>query len=351
MKILHVISSLNIGGGELVAIRLAAAQRAAGHDASILAAAPGPLQSVCDDADVPVHSLASKGIALRVLLLRFFATHRFDIVNSHNSYAHRYAHWSHFVSPAPLLCTRHGQGLVEYGELYTAARVAAIVAVSAEVERSFLRDVPRYPPDRITVIGNGVDIASDAQPRRPETTRPWLQLFLAARLDPVKDIGTLLRAVAEVRRLHDVRLRIAGDGPEHAALRALAQELDLGAAVEFAGFQRDLAPLYRDADVYVMSSVTEGMPLSLLEAMASGLPAVATAVGGIPEVITAGESGLLVPPRDVPALATAITALATDPAGRCRMGAAALARVRADFSLARTASRYLTLYEMVRQRH
>src|SRR5205823_10806990 len=120
----------------------------------------------------------------------------------------------------------------------------------------------------------------------------------------------------------DFRLLIAGDGPCRAELESQCARLDLQKVVRFLGVVRDVPALLPQGRLFVLSSVTEGISLTLLEAMARGLPVVATAVGGNPEVVAANETGLLVPPRDPPALAEALSALWTRPELCARMGAA-----------------------------
>src|SRR5205823_12324570 len=133
-----------------------------------------------------------------------------------------------------------------------------------------------------------------------------------------KDVATLLHAAAlVVRQRPAFRLRIAGDGPCLPALRGLAKQLGLDDQVAFLGEVRDVAGLLATARLFVLPSLTEGISLTLLEAMSCGLPVVATRVGGNPEVIVDGQTGLLVPPGDPPALAAAILQLLGDET-RCR---------------------------------
>ena len=143
-----------------------------------------------------------------------------------------------------------------------------------------------------------------------------------------------------------MQLAIAGDGPEREKLTLLARDLGIADEVAFLGFRDDAVRLYAAADMFVLSSITEGMSLSMLEAMAAGLPVVATdGAGGNSQVVREGETGLLVAPRDPAALAAAICRLSTDAGLRARMGAAGRARVEQHFSLRTTTRRYLAVYE------
>lgn len=143
------------------------------------------------------------------------------------------------------------------------------------------------------------------------------------RLVPIKDVRTLVRAFAIVSAtMPATRLMVVGDGEERASLEDLARSTGLGGSVLFAGWRRDLAAVYGCLDAVVLSSLNEGTPVAIIEAMAAGKPVIATGVGGVADVVTDGETGLLVPPGDPRRLAEAMTRLALDPEVRRRMGEA-----------------------------
>jgi glycosyltransferase involved in cell wall biosynthesis len=183
-------------------------------------------------------------------------------------------------------------------------------------------------PDRTVVIRNGV---APGPPPRPSRAGP-VTVLAVGRLRPPKDFPTLVRAVARLEP-GAVRLEIAGDGPERAALASEIERLGLDGTVELLGTRSDVPDLLAAADVFVLSSDSEGLPMSVLEAMAAGVPVVATAVGGVPELVRDDETGLLVPPRDPGALAAALGKLAADPELRRRLGGAGRRRVENEFSL------------------
>jgi glycosyltransferase involved in cell wall biosynthesis len=166
-------------------------------------------------------------------------------------------------------------------------------------------------------------------------------------LYPVKGHIHLLRAL---RRLGDEqsaldwRAAIAGRGEEESALREYLSESSLSERVTLLGYREDVPDLLAAADIYVMPSLSEGMPLALIEAMFAGKAIVASGVGGIPEVVHAGSEALLVPPEDPRALAEAVGALLRDPGRRQALGVAASARARAEFDVARMADAYERLY-------
>ncbi len=206
-------------------------------------------------------------------------------------------------------------------------RAGHVTAVSEAVADTVVAmGVPRA---RITVIPNGVDVSrfdAPAPDRASLGARDGEPVIgsvgcLAAR----KDYGTLLEALARLAPRRPFRVALVGDGPERAALEARAAALGLAGRTAFLGERGDVERLLPAMDVFVLSSREEGIPNALLEAMAAGRPAVATAVGGTPEVLTDGETGWLVPPGDPEALAGALERVLGDPAEAARRGAAARA--------------------------
>jgi glycosyltransferase involved in cell wall biosynthesis len=169
-----------------------------------------------------------------------------------------------------------------------------------------------------------------------------------ANFTPKKDHAGLLEALGTVREVvPDVLWLMIGSGPLEAELRRKATSLGLDANVRFLGSRDDVLDLLPALDLFVLGSRFEGLPISLLEAMASEVPVVVTTVGGIPEAVTDGVEGRLVPPVDPQVLAVAVTDLLHDPARRATMGTAAATRVRADFSIARAVHRTEELYDQL----
>lgn len=175
---------------------------------------------------------------------------------------------------------------------------------------------------------------------------------IVARLVPIKAHEVFLNAAVEVHKQRpNTRFVIVGDGERRAELEALTRELGLGDAVRFLGWRRDMRTIYADLDVVALSSLNEGSPVAIIEAMAAARPVVATNVGGVSEVVADGESGLLVRPRDARALARAILALLEDPSGAERMGQAARAAVYPRYSTVRLLADIERLYlELARQK-
>jgi len=169
-----------------------------------------------------------------------------------------------------------------------------------------------------------------------------------AALVPHKGQRHLVEAAARVLPEHpDARFIIAGEGELRASLEQQIRQHHLEKHVMLVGFRADILSLHKAFDVFAMSSVTEGLGTSLLDAMACGKPVVATTVGGIPEVVVHEETGLLVPPRDPPAMAAAIVRLLADARLRQQMGEAGLARVRTHFSAETMVQNTLRVYQQV----
>jgi glycosyltransferase involved in cell wall biosynthesis len=225
----------------------------------------------------------------------------------------------------------------------------AVVALSHGVGRELIEDYG-LDPARVVTIHNPVDIA--AWRRRAQAARqaPWGSfgagapvLVAVGRLIRQKGFDLLLRALAKCRS--NARLVIVGEGPERAALNALAQELGIADRVLFAGFVADPAPYYAHGDIFVLPSRWEGFGHVIVEAMACGLPVIAfDCPYGPADILGSGEGGMLVPPEDVDALAAAIDRLLDSPAERARLTAGA-GHVAERFSLDRIALDYARLIE------
>jgi glycosyltransferase involved in cell wall biosynthesis len=200
-------------------------------------------------------------------------------------------------------------------------------------------DTWRLPPGVIRYVPNGIDLSRFAATRPPRgKAEPVIGTVAALREE--KNLGRLIRAFA---RLPAGRLVIVGDGPEHAALTVLAADLGVSNRVEFAGHQTDTADFYARFDLFALSSDTEQMPLSVIEAMASGLPVVATDVGDV-RLMVSPENAAFITALDDGALGFALAALAADPAERARLGAANLAKARRDFDQAAMFATYGALW-------
>jgi glycosyltransferase involved in cell wall biosynthesis len=219
----------------------------------------------------------------------------------------------------------------------------ALIAVSsATVDELVTMNVA--PHDKFHTVALGLELEPflDSEGKNRDVARERLGVnrdevlaLYVGRLVRVKRVDVLLRAIAEARaRGVAVRLAVAGDGDERPRLEVLASSLGLDRAVDFLGFRTDLAELVEASDLAVLSSDNEGTPVAIIEAAAGGRPAVATAVGGVADIVTA-ETGRLVPPGDINAFATALCEMAHDPQTVARMGVRARAHVREAYAVDR----------------
>jgi glycosyltransferase involved in cell wall biosynthesis len=234
--------------------------------------------------------------------------------------------------------------------------VDQLLSVSSRLAEKMSRDVG-IPLDRIHVIRNGVNLtrfpssrAASAQPV-DEQTSGAVVLGAAGRLVDVKNHASLIEAVQILRtRGRNVTAVIAGEGPLRGELEAQIERLGLREHVRLLGHRHDIETMFSSIDIFVQPSKSEGMSNTILEAMASGLPVVATAVGGADEMVIEGSTGLLAPPLDAARLADVLDVLVSDVSRRRSMGSAARTRAREEFSLERMVHRYQALYSDLARR-
>jgi glycosyltransferase involved in cell wall biosynthesis len=271
-----------------------------------------------------VHASSSKAGVLGRLAaglagvpIRIFTVHGWAFTAYHGIVAHLYRRAEQAVRPltTATICVSEGE------------RAAGIAAGTCD-------------PRRTLVIHTGIDVASRPLARPDVGAAP--QIVSVGRLQTPKDPLSFLRALALVRG--PFRASLVGDGPDRPAVERELERLGLGGRVTLQGTRDDVPELLASSHVFVLSSHSEALPVSLLEAMAAGLPVVATQVGGVPELVVDGETGLLVPAGDPPGLAAALQRMVDDPALRARLGAAGRARVEEHFRLDMFLEAHLDLY-------
>lgn len=244
--------------------------------------------------------------------------------------------------PLPVVITFHnlrGGGAMQPLLRLLIPRAAAAVAVSEAVRES-LESAGIALPDAV-VIPNGVDLSAFPVLKPAPAGDPFTAAFLG-RLTDEKGVRILLQAAGLLRSERRIRFVVAGDGPLRAEVEAVSRTGP--GRVEYLGHQEDVLGVYQPAAVIVVPSLSEGLGLTAIEAMASGRPVIASRVGGLPEVLLHNETGLFVPPADPEALARAIMALMQDPALRVQMAAAGRARVEELFTLDRMLRQVLITY-------
>ncbi|WP_460165050.1 glycosyltransferase [Thermostilla marina] len=354
----QVLHSLSIGGAEVLAQRLA--ERSAGRFR---------ISFVClDEAGESAETVRAQGFAVHVLgrkpgfdrrcataLRRYARENNVDVYLAHQYTPFFYALLSRRGgSRPPIVFVEHGRFhpdrrswkhvLVNRLLLRKNDRV---LAVGNQVAEALVKN-EGIPARRIEVVYNGVDtaaIATAAESRNLVRRRLGIDgdapvAVQVARLDPIKDHLTALEAFRHVRsRFPQARLMIVGDGPQRNTIERFIVEHTLDQAVMLLGMRRDVPQLLAAADVFVLSSLSEGIPVTVIEAMAAGLPTVVTNVGGLPEVVTR-ETGILVPARDPRAMGEAVAALFADPDRRATLGAAGRERARTLFDERAMHARY-----------
>lgn len=353
MRIAHVVIGGEVAGGQVVALQLARAARTAGHEVRFVSPTEGAfLELVRGDgmqADVVPIGGALDMSAVARLARRFRRAH-IDLVHVHGHFSvNVVTRVAGRLAGARVLSHMHIENAFREGggrraqvpvDNMTARLCFAIVAVSEATAQSLRRQ--GYPKDRIVVVHNGID----AEPAEPMRLAEGPTILEVARLADVKGQRTLFAALTEI----DATAVLVGrdleqNGAYERELRVEAARLGVEDRVVFAGYRDDVPALLAGCDVFCLPSVAEGLPLVILEAMAQGKPVVATAVGGTPELVADGETGLLVPPGDAAALRSALRQILGDAGLAGRFGEAGRARVRTTFSGEAMEQRVLRIYE------
>lgn len=368
--IAHVLYRLDTGGMERIVVSLINATRDRYRHAVIALAGTGALRLEIEDTAEACLSLDKKpgkdwGCYFR--LWRALRKLKPDVVQTYNIGALDLAPVVRLAGIHRLVHAEHGRDAADprgenlkYIRLrrWMAAFIAKYIVVSPDLQH-WLEDRVRIRPSKVLYIANGIDPAvfkatrASAGPRKllgdlaPAGT---LLIGNVARLDKVKDQAGLISAFKLLRETIgeenvDCRLAIAGAGPQQAELQQQIEQLGLNGVVRLLGNRSDVAELLAECDVFVLSSIAEGMPVTLLEAMAAGLPVVATDVGGIASMVQDGVTGTLVPAGDPHALARALGTYLMSENLRRRHGEAGCARVATRFSLGAMVSAYAGLYD------
>jgi glycosyltransferase involved in cell wall biosynthesis len=359
-RILIVVTLTETGGAQTyVASMLPALTE--GFEVAVAAHGDGPLRDATREAGVrfiPLRHVRRRlnpwRDALGLLELRgVLRRERPDIVHVNSAKAAALGRLAATLARVPIrIYTVHGWAFLAHSgpasAVYRWAERAlrpltTVTVCVAESERRAGLAADTCEERTTVVIHNGVD---SSRARASEPHPEPLRVVTVGRLQAPKDAVTLVRALALVRgpRFEAV---VVGDGPDRPAVEAELRLLRLESAVELAGEREDVPELLATADLFVLSSRSEGLPLSILEAMAAELPVVASSVGGVPEVVVDGETGLLVAPGDPQSLAAAIERLLGDSALRRRFGEAGRVRVAEHFDLAAVHHAHLDLYRRV----
>lgn len=364
-RILHLIVDLPVGGAEIHLLNLIRHLDRDRYLPTVLCIGKnGPIGEEIAKEGAPVKELGllrkgghDPGIVRS--LREFLRKEKISLVHSHLYHANYYGRLAAFREGIPAVCTiqntyarpKMHRRLINR---WLARRTARIIAVSAQVRDDILR-YDGVDPSKVVVIPNGVDPDKIDIPLTRAEARERLgipaEYFLigtVARLEEQKGLRYLLDAVRILREGgKKAYLLVAGSGREEVRLREQAARDGIEDAVFFLGARRDVAELYRAMDVFALSSLWEGGPITLIEAMASGLPVVATPVGIVPEIVRDGVNGFIVPLREPAVLGEALWRVREDPARAEAMGREGRATVRGRYTHRHVAEKVMAIYEEV----
>ncbi|MBN1993495.1 MAG: glycosyltransferase [Anaerolineae bacterium] len=357
VKLFHLITELSVGGAQKALFRLL---KYLDRDrfAPVVAClynGEGTVATEIRNLDIPVFDLGMtakwRGDALG-RLYRLLRREQPDILHTWLFHANLPGRVLGRLAGVPVIICAERTMVMESEWRYRLNRstiklVDRVIANSANV-REFCLSHIGLPAEKVVVIPNGIELNPAPPPARAAARQslglPLESLVVGAvsRFAPVKGLDVLLRALVQVPH---ARLVVVGDGPERANLTQLAGDLGITQQVHWAGYRADVPHLLPAFDLFVQPSWHEGLPNTILEAMAAGLPVVATAVGGTPEVVVDGVTGLIVPPGDPMALAGAIHHLLVDTNLRGQMGRAGQSRVQQHFDIQQNVERTESLYK------
>jgi glycosyltransferase involved in cell wall biosynthesis len=356
MRIAELVDSLAPGGTERLVVDLARSLQAKGHHVTVICLRKsGPLADSLVESDIEVVALEKpEGISLPVLgsLTGLLRRQRIDVLHTHNPLVHHYGVVAAKLAGVRVVVnTIHGLinlsrriGLREIVYALSSLATEKIVTVCTSGYVHF-RDQPLLPKNKLTVVNNGIVL--DRFTGISKCSGTEVIFGAVGRLVPVKDHETLLRAFAQVvNRYPHARLRILGDGPLRSHCEKLAKSLGVADVVQFRGFNPDVPAFMSELDIFVLCSRSEALPLTLIEAMASGLPVVATAVGEIPNLIRSSDYGRLCSPGKPDEMAAAMISLIETP-DRQAIGRCAREMVIDMHSIERMTTQYESLFQQL----
>lgn len=358
--ILHLSSSSGPGGAERVVCALASSLDKAKYRSLVGLFRPGWLQDQCRNQGIATHILPSDGLLhwrwMRECY-RLIRKEHVDLIQAHEFDANVHGMVVAAIAGIPMVATVHGK--IYFWEkarrriaYRLVSKFAQVVAVSEDLKR-FLAEEVGLAESRVRVIYNGVGESSVVDARDVAQCKKDLGLQdremvvgVVGNLYPVKGHTYLLQAIPQIlRTCPQTSFLFIGRGELEVPLKTQVKKLGIEEKVRFLGLRQDIPRLLSVMDIFVMPSLSEGLSIAVLEAMAAAKPVVATDVGGNPELVASGETGLLVPARDPEALAHALVKLLSDPATIHSYGEAGLKRVHERFALRTMTSQYQAIYQ------
>jgi glycosyltransferase involved in cell wall biosynthesis len=365
MKILQLISSGGFYGAESVVAALTRDLAQARYSVLVgvfenIHASPNNVAAQLESRGLQVIRIPCRSrfdLATAKRIREIIRVQDIDLVHSHGYKADIYAYLATRRIRLPLLATSHlwtrqtaAVRFYEFLDAHVLRSFDAIIAVSDRIATE-LRQAG-VPAGKITVIDNGIDLTpfrSAVPVLASELNKgDGLLIGTAGRLVAQKGLTFFLTAAQQVlEEFPNLQFAIFGDGPDRGKLEQMAKDLRIENKVWFAGTRNDMPNVYASLDVFALASIDEGLPMALLEAMASGVPVVATEVGAVPKVIMPGRTGMLVRPGDPRELAQALACLARDPALRERLGNNGKQAVHQQFSSQIMTQNYCRVYEQL----
>jgi glycosyltransferase involved in cell wall biosynthesis len=357
---LHIDTARTWRGGQNQVLLTVLGLRALGHRSMLVAHAAGELRQRAQEGLelVPIAPKTEMDLSAAWRLSRLVKQLQPDVLHAHDPHAVAMAalalSMSTQLAKPPLIAARRVDFHLKGNALsrWKYRQVDCFICASDAIKRMLIAD--GVPAARAVTVHEGIDLGRvDAAPKADLHAELWLPhgspiVGNVAALVPHKGQRHFIEAAAlVVKKIPDARFVIAGEGELRPALERQIKDHHLEKHVFLAGFRPDVLSVHKAFDIFVMSSVTEGLGTSLLDAMACAKPVVATTAGGMPEVVADGRTGLLVPPRDQAAMADAIVRLLTGAAARAEMGAAGLVRVQTKFSAERMVQDTLDVYKRV----
>lgn len=366
MRIMYIIDSLKVGGAEMLLLAMVRSYHK-DHDVSVVYFTHGPLYEDMAQMGIKIHRISTMGIKdPRVMprLITLMNQEKPDVVHTHLSksdfsgiMAAAIAGVSVRISSIHNVDPWREKWYLNAFMRQWMGSCQMMIAVTEDV-RKYVLETTRYSQEKVVTIANGVDLNRfDPNSVQPLDKTAWgiepdsLTVGMIGRLEEQKGHSILLKTAAIVTEaVPNARFVIVGDGPLRADLEKMRDDLGLQGKAVFTGILRDIPGVLATLDVVTFSSLWEGLPVALLEAMSMGKPMVSTAVGGIPDVITEGENGMLVPKENPEALAEKLIQVLQDPALAARIGAAARKTIEERYSSDTMHRRILELYQSILQK-
>ncbi len=362
-RIVHVTFDMGIGGAEQVIYNLIENTDSSAYEVSVL----------CTDQHIGAFGiqLQKKGYCVEAMSRKpgfdfslikkihdYILSRKIDVLHCHQYTPYIYGLFGAALTPCKVIFTEHGRFYPDRRKLkrvivnpFLSLMTAYITAISSATRDALIR-FENFPSRKIKVVYNGI---SDAKYRLPRDTNVRKSLGISenayilgtvARLDPIKNQKMMIKALKIVRRsFPETFLIIVGDGPERETLKNFASELQVSSHVVFTGFREDTHLFYRNMDMFLLTSFSEGTAMTLLEAMASCLPCIATNVGGNPEIVRDRETGFVIPGDNEEILAEKIIYLFEEKSMREKMGQAGRRRFEENFTAKKMAEAYQEMYK------